>query len=244
MAAVEAGQKVVDNVEATDDEVEAAAKAIADARAALAPNPQISLKESIEAAEKLTESDYTATSWKSFSAVLADAKKVNADDSATDAQVKAAAEALADAKKALVHAPTTSDVTDLKVEIGKADALEQSAYTADSWKAYQDALEAAKKVAANESASQSEVQAATKSLAAARESLVKKTSESGQTSNGSGSNNTSNGSGNQANQASTGAPASKKTPLTSDPALAAGGVAGLGAMIAGAAAAIRRRLQR
>ncbi len=244
VAAVEAGQKVVDNVEATDDEVEAAAKAIADARAALAPNPQISLKESIEAAEKLTESDYTATSWKSFSAVLADAKKVNADASATDAQVMAAAEALADAKKALVHAPTTNDTTDLKVEIGRADALEQSAYTADSWKAYQAALEDAKKVEANESASQSEVQAATKSLAAARESLVKKTSESGQTSNGSGSNNTSNGSGNQANQASTGAPASKKTPLTSDPALAAGGVAGLGAMIAGAAAAIRRRLQR
>ena len=172
-AAVEAGQKVVDNVEATDEEVEAASKAIADARAALAANPQIELAASIEAAEKLTESDYTAASWKSFSAVLEDAKKVNADSDASDAQVKAAAEALAAAKAALVHAPTTSDVTDLKVEVGKADVLEESAYTADSWKAYQAALEAAKKVESAEDPSQAEVQAATKALADARKALVK-----------------------------------------------------------------------
>ncbi|WP_322353881.1 penicillin-binding Tp47 domain C-containing protein [Paratractidigestivibacter sp.] len=258
-SAVEAGQKVVDNVAATDDEVAAAAQAIVDARAALVANPLIDLKASIESAEKLSESDYTIATWKNFASALDDAKKVAADAASTDAQVTAAAEALANARKALVHAATASDVTDLKVEIGRVDVLAESDYTADSWKAYQAALAAAKKVEATEGASQDEVQAATKALADARKALVKNAAEqetdnvvndvvnndvvNNDVVNNDVVNNT-NTTTNAASASGTGASGSKSLPKTSDASLAMGGVAGLGAVIAGVSATLRRRFKR
>ena len=260
--AVEAGEKVVANVEATDDEVAAATKAIADARAALVANPQIDLAASIEAAQKLEQDDYTAASWKSFSAALDAAKKVNADSSSSDAKVKDAAEALAAAKAALVAAPTVDDVTDLKVEIGKADVLEESAYTAESWKAYQAALVAAKQVEAAQDPSQAEVQAATKTLAEARKALVKaqsksddktddktndKTDDSSNTNNGQdngGSATTEDAKTTVDVKTTTNVSAKKATPETSDASLAVSGIAGLGAALAGLSAALRRRIKR
>ncbi len=236
--AIAGGQAVVDNVSATDDEVSAAVKAIADAKAALAPSPRISLNEAISNAQKLSEADYTKASWKTFQAALDAAKKVAADATATDAQVQAARDALVNAQTALATAATSDQKTNLKVEIGRADVLNESDYTADSWKAYQAALAAAKKVAASDDASAAEVAQANDALAAARKALTKKSAEQASSetqqagaSNGDAATTSGNDSG-------------KKTPKTSDASLAVSGVAGLGAALTGIAAAIRRRFRR
>ena len=236
--AIADGQTVVDTVSATDDEVSAAVKAIADAKAALAPSPRISLNDAISNAQKLNESDYTKASWKTFQVALDAAKKVAADTTATDAQVQAARDALVNAQTGLATAATSEQKTNLKVEIGRADVLSESDYTADSWKAYQNALATAKKVAASDDASAAEVAQANDALAAARKALTKKSTEPGssETQQSGVSNDgaaTTNGSGN-----------GKKTPKTSDASLAVSGVAGLGAALTGVAAAIRRRFKR
>ena len=236
--AIADGQTVVDTVSATDDEVSAAVKAIADAKAALAPSPRISLNDAISNAQKLNESDYTKASWKTFQVALDAAKKVAADTTATDAQVQAARDALVNAQTGLATAATSEQKTNLKVEIGRADVLSESDYTADSWKAYQSALATAKKVAASDDASAAEVAQANDALAAARKALTKKSTEPGssETQQSGVSNDgaaTTNGSGN-----------GKKTPKTSDASLAVSGVAGLGAALTGVAAAIRRRFKR
>ncbi len=236
--AIAGGQAVVDNVSATDDEVSAAVKVIADAKAALAPSPRISLNEAISSAQKLSEADYTKASWKTFQAALDAAKKVAADATATDAQAQAARDALVNAQTALATAATSDQKTNLKVEIGRADVLSESDYTADSWKAYQAALAAAKKVAASDDASAAEVAQANDALAAARKALAKKSAEQASSetqqagaSNGDAATTSGNDSG-------------KKTPKTSDASLAVSGVAGLGAALTGIAAAIRRRFRR
>ncbi|MDO4849893.1 MAG: penicillin-binding Tp47 domain C-containing protein [Coriobacteriia bacterium] len=232
--AVAAGQEIVDNVSASDDEVSAAAKAIADARAALAPSPRISLNEAVANARKLNESDYTKASWKTFQSALDAAKKVAADASATDAQIEAARDALVNAQTNLATAATSDQKTDLKVEIGRADVLNESDYTADSWKAYQNALAAAKKVAASDDASAAEVAQAKDALAAARKALTKKPAGQGSTeAQQAAANNGDAANGN-----------GKKTPKTSDASLAVSGIAALGAALTGIAATIRRRLKR
>ena len=60
------------------------------------------LQSAVDEAGKLNEKDYTADSWKAFAGQLESAKKVLADANATQADVDAAAKALADAQSKLV----------------------------------------------------------------------------------------------------------------------------------------------
>ena len=62
------------------------------------------LQSAVDEAGKLNEKDYTADSWKAFAGQLESAKKVLADANATQADVDAAAKALADAQSKLVKA--------------------------------------------------------------------------------------------------------------------------------------------
>ena len=195
------------------------------------------LNAAIEAAAKLSndKGTYTAASWTAFQDALKAAQGVNESPAATDDEVANALSALQNAQAALAKAATTDQKTDLKVEIGRADVLNESGYTADSWKAYQSALAAAQSVLSKDDASAADVEAATTALKAAREALAKPSQSSkGNTSSTTTTTSTTSSSKQEA--------AKGDLPTTGDNQLVAGGiVAALGAAIIAAGATLRRR---
>ena len=201
------------------------------------------LNAAIEAAAKLSndQGTYTAASWAAFQDALSAAQGVNESPAASDDEVANALSTLQNAQAALAKAATTDQKTDLKVEIGRADALNESDYTADSWKAYQSALAAAQSVLSKDDASAADVEAATTALKAAREALAKPSQSSKGNSTSTTTTTTTTTDTEKAN-------ASKKDasglPGTGDTQIATVGIfAGIGAAIAAAGVAIRRRMQ-
>ena len=200
------------------------------------------LNAAIEAAAKLSndQGTYTAASWAAFQDALRAAQGVNESPAASDDEVANALSTLQNAQAALAKAATTDQKTDLKVEIGRADVLNESDYTADSWKAYQTALAAAQSVLSKDDASAADVEAATTALKTAREALAKP-SQSSKDNSTSTTTTTTTTDTKKAN-------ASKKDasglPGTGDTQIATVGIfAGIGAAIAAAGVAIRRRMQ-
>ena len=195
------------------------------------------LNAAIEAAAKLDndKGTYTAASWTVFQDALNAAQGVNESPAATDDEVANALSTLQNAQAALAKAATTDQKTDLKVEIGRADVLNESDYTADSWKAYQSALAAAQVVLSKDDASAADVEAATTTLKTAREALAKPSQSSkGNTSSTTTTTSTTSSSKQEA--------AKGDLPTTGDNQLVAGGiVAALGAAIIAAGATLRRR---
>ena len=195
------------------------------------------LNAAIEAAAKLSndQGTYTAASWTVFQDALSAAKGVNESPAASDDEVANALSTLQNAQAALAKAATTDQKTDLKVEIGRADALAESDYTADSWKAYQSALAAAQSVLSKDDASAADVETATTALKTAREALAKPSQSPKDNSTSTTTTTTTSSSSKQ--DATKG-----DLPTTGDNQLVAGGiVAALGAAIIAAGATLRRR---
>ena len=162
------------------------------------------LQSKIDQVSSLIESDYTAESWKPFVEALAAAQALLEKDGATQAEVDAAVDALtkaADGLQKTQPAPETVDKS--KLEAGLADAkqgvagLNESDYTPESWKALQAAIAAANAVLANKDATQSDVDRAVDTLAAAYKGLAKADASAGGDvgSNGSGNDGAGNGNG-------------------------------------------------
>ena len=162
------------------------------------------LQSKIDQVIGLNESDYTAESWKPFAEALAAAQALLEKDGATQAEVDAAVDALtkaADGLQKTQPAPETVDKS--KLEAGLADAkqgvagLNESDYTPESWKALQAAIAAANAVLANKDATQSDVDTAVDTLAAAYKGLAKADASAGGDvgSNGSGNDGAGNGNG-------------------------------------------------
>ena len=135
------------------------------------------LQTALSGCADLDESVYTAESWKPFAEALAAAQALLDGNYATQDEVNAAATALTEAKDALVVAPVVKD--DLQASVDAAGKLEAGDYTAESWAAFQEALEAARAVLADEDATQAEVDAARAALAAAAEGLAEAEPEPG-----------------------------------------------------------------
>ena len=195
------------------------------------------LDAAIEAAAKLSndQGTYTAASWTVFQDALSTAKGVNESPAASDDEVANALSTLQNAQAALAKAATTDQKTDLKVEIGRADALAESDYTADSWKAYQSALATAQSVLSKDDASAADVETATTALKTAREALAKPSQSPKDNSTSTTTTTTTSSSSKQ--DATKG-----DLPTTGDNQLVAGGiVAALGAAIIAAGATLRRR---
>ena len=198
------------------------------------------LNAAIEAAAKLSndQGTYTAASWAAFQDALSAAQGVNESPAASDDEVANALSTLQNAQAALAKAATTDQKTDLKVEIGRADALNESDYTADSWKAYQSALAAAQSVLSKDDASAADVEAATTALKAAREALAKPSQSSKGNSTSTTTTTTDTKKANASKKDASGLPG------TGDTQIATIGIfAGIGAAIAAAGVAIRRRMQ-
>lgn len=137
------------------------------------------IEKAVAEAEGLKESDYTAESWASYQAALANARTALEAKESQEAVDNATA-ALNAAKEKLVKAdeqPVTVDTSSLEKAIADAKALKEADYTADSWKALQSVLTEAQK-ALDAKESQEAVDNATNSLNKAIKALVKKNSSS------------------------------------------------------------------
>lgn len=117
----------------------------------------------------LDSSIYTPESWQKLAGVLADAQKVLANDNATQAEIDAAYEALVRAYVDLRLLPNKDLLNDL---INKVQTLNAANYTPESWARVVKALSDAYNVLIDESASESTVNAAVKSLQAGIDGLV------------------------------------------------------------------------
>ena len=177
--ALAAAKGTADNLWATQTMVDSVQKALDDAVSALAPvkadapADKRELEGSIGVAEELTEEDYTPETWAAVEDALAKARDVYADEDATQEDVDAALKALDDAIDALEEVPEPADKTDLEASIDAAGALDPEDYTEESWAGVEDALGAAKDVAADENATQEDVDAAQKALDDAVNALEK-----------------------------------------------------------------------
>ena len=141
------------------------------------------LEAAIAEADGLKESDYTAESWATYQAALVNARSVAEAKESQEAvdQAKATLDA---AKAALVKAEqlVSVDTSSLEKAISDAEALKEADYTADSWKAMQTALTKAKS-ALQAKESQTAVDEASNTLNSAIKGLVKKSSQTTQTTN-------------------------------------------------------------
>ncbi|MBR6807186.1 MAG: FIVAR domain-containing protein, partial [Clostridia bacterium] len=133
------------------------------------------LKAEIARADALDESKYTEESWAAMKKVydeavaLIDNAQTQAEVDAKTAELKAAIDALVE-KTVVVEI----DYTALKAEIARADALDESKYTEESWAAMKKVYDEAKALIDN-AQTQAEVDAKTAELKAAIDALVEKT---------------------------------------------------------------------
>lgn len=200
------------------------------------------LDKAIDAAEKLDQSAFTAVSWNAMSDALSAAKTVQANAAATDDDIAQALNALNSAVANLAAKATDEAKSALASQIESAGAVKNDGYTDASWNDFQTALDEAKQVAASEDPSASEVASAVDKLKATQDALTKKGTE-GKPAGGSTSTTTT-----TTTTDTKKANASKKDasglPGTGDTQIATVGIfAGIGAAIAAAGVAIRRRMQ-
>lgn len=125
---------------------------------------------------ELKKEDYTGKTWVFFEDAYAAMKDVLDDPESTSADYTSAYTRLRNAAENLVReekpVPDT-DFTRLNAAIADAEKMDLDGYTADSTAKFKAALEAAKQVAANTEAAQSEVDAALNTLQTAKAGLVK-----------------------------------------------------------------------
>ncbi|EME3214158.1 FIVAR domain-containing protein [Enterococcus faecalis] len=180
--ALQQAQTVVDQTTATQAEVDQAEAKLRSAVKQLVKVPtkevdKTNLLKIIKENEKHQEKDYTASSWKVYSEALQQAQTVVDQTTATQAEVDQAEEKLRSAVKQLVKVPTKEvDKTNLLKIIKENEKHQEKDYTASSWKVYSEALQQAKTVADQTTATQAEVDQAEAKLRSAVKQLTLKNS--------------------------------------------------------------------
>jgi len=178
-AAVAAARTIQADENATQDAVDAAAKAVTDAIAALEPvvPPDVDkskLDKAISDAEAIDKTAYTEESVAALEAAVAAAKTVQADKNATQAAVNEAEKAVKDAVDALVPKPVENPKEELQKAVEEAEKLDTAPYTEASVAALEKAIEDAKAVLADENATAEAIAEAEKAVKDAVEALKEK----------------------------------------------------------------------
>ena len=129
------------------------------------------LKAALETAKGLYKDNYTPRSYKAVETAIALAEEVLADPAATQSAVNAAEETLNNAMASL-ECKILKDTSKLIRAITKANCLDKSKYTEESYAAVEEALANAKAVLADPYAKQQDVDQAAKALNDAMDALV------------------------------------------------------------------------
>ncbi|MFA1821833.1 M14 family zinc carboxypeptidase [Virgibacillus oceani] len=180
-SALEAAESVLEDEDVTQTDVESALIALltayvwltADGDDPTDPVDKSALEEKIEEVSDLDASDYTEESWSTFASVLEEAENVLANEKATQEEVNDALADLLAAHAGLVEdGEDAADKSALQDKVNEANDLNAGDYTATSWAAVAEALEAADSVLADEAATQTEVNEALATLTVAIDGLV------------------------------------------------------------------------
>ncbi|MEK5039642.1 S-layer homology domain-containing protein [Sporosarcina sp. FSL K6-3457] len=180
-----AAENVLNDPDATQQQVDNALDALQDAQNKLVPvgTPAVDkskLQAQADGANGLTEDQYTPDSWNKFKDALTAAENVLNNPDATQQQVDDALRALQQAQNNLVPIDvSTVDKSKLQAQVDRSNNLTESNYTTGSWNAFQNALTNAKNVLADPNATQQQVDAALASLIEARNALVPYTGGNG-----------------------------------------------------------------
>lgn len=169
--ALQAAQSILNNVDAEQDAVDSANNALKDAVEKLISI--VELRDAITEAAGIQSGEYTPETAEPFEAALATAQDTLANPAATDEEIATAIENLQAAQENLAK---KADKTELQAAIDSAAELNKADYTADSWSALQEALEAAQDILDDDNiseANQADVDAATAALLEAIENLEK-----------------------------------------------------------------------
>lgn len=163
-AAVEAGKKVLSNVEATQEDVDAAADAVLDELFKLAKRADLqSLESLIAAAGQLQKDKYTSDSFAALAAAIENAETVVADQNREPGDI---ANAYAQLVKAIKGLEMKGNKAALEAMIEKAEEILSTAeaYVSSTIEGLEETLAQAQAVYEDEDAVQSEVNEAVETL--------------------------------------------------------------------------------
>ena len=132
------------------------------------PVDKTELKELLDTCGSLVETDYEQDDWNRFASALAQSQEVYDNADATEEEIADTVAALNEAYGVLKFR------TQLRKVIDDLGQLKEDEYTEDSWRTFNNALEAAKKVKDNPDATQEELAEAITALNEASGSLERK----------------------------------------------------------------------
>ncbi|MDY3361830.1 MAG: carbohydrate binding domain-containing protein, partial [Clostridium celatum] len=229
-AAIAEAQDILNNNKATQAEVEKSFDRLAKAMQMLSfqKGDKTNLISLIERIEALDSSKYIASTWDKLAIALEASNGVVADENAMEAEIVESYETLLKSFLELRLKPNKDALNDL---INKAESLDSSKYTEESFNAVKKALEEANVVFANEDATIEEIEVAEANLRKAMNSLQ---ANSGSGNNNSGNSGSTNNSGNNGNSSNSG-----KLPQTGGTPAVAVGL--FGTILAGIGAVFSRK---
>src|SRR5699024_6727371 len=182
ISAITASEKVLENENATQEEVQSALKDLRLAEIALekVEEPKevdkSELVKAVDSAKARVEEDYTPESWSVFEEAITTAEIVLANEEATQEEVQSALKDLRLAEIALekVEEPKEVDKSELAKAVALAKKRNEANYTDESWKSFVIALKKAEKILADETATQKDIQKSLNNLLATENNLVEK----------------------------------------------------------------------
>ncbi|WP_343009183.1 alpha-N-acetylglucosaminidase TIM-barrel domain-containing protein [Clostridium celatum] len=242
-AALAEAQAILSNNKATQDQVNAAFDRLSDAMQLLSfeKGNKEHLISLVERINKLEGDKYIKSTWDKLQQILVVANGVIADENALEAEVVETYDSLLRTFLELRLKPNKDALNAL---INKAENLDSTKYTAESWEALQVQLVNAKNVMANDEASADEIASAAEALQGAVNGLIANAGSDNNGSSNGGSNNGSNsGSNNTTNKPGTngsGNGTSGKLPQTGGKSSAVAVILG-GILAAGGALLGRKR---
>ncbi|MBD8941716.1 MAG: hypothetical protein EGR71_04150 [Clostridiales bacterium] len=175
--AISEAEKVVEKEDATKEEVSNARSAMAQAEAALISVESINKAVNDAAQYEDKEDVYTPSSYQRFVTAYNNSKAILAKADATKQEIEDAENELQAAIDGLKKKADKSVLNEVISEAEKLINESGNDYTEASLKIYKEAVDSAKETAARENISQTQVDEATATLRAAKNSLIKKTSD-------------------------------------------------------------------
>lgn len=161
-------QRIMEDENALQEDVNNASKAMRQALGGLVRIDRSGLRSAIDRAEARDEEDYAAAGWAALQEKLAEAKTVMEAADATQEELDMATYNLSQAIRDL-----EPDTNALKKTVAEAEKKNPADYTAESYAAYQKALEQIKSLLAKENITLEEFDTAKKSLQTALANLEK-----------------------------------------------------------------------
>ena len=194
-AALEEAQAILANKEATQEEVNKSFDRLSKVMQMLSfeKGNKEYLIQLVERINSLNSNDYIVSTWDKLQVVLLKANNVIADQNAMEEEVSKTYDELLRAFLELRLKPSKDKLQDL---INKAESLDSSKYTKESWSILERKLKVAKDVLADENSTEKEISEAAKGLEDAIDGLVIADAGNNNSNNGESNSGSSNNNGN------------------------------------------------